>query len=204
MNSWRKRFEPVPGFPELFWPCAGERHHQAPCGMDVRNGDDHDWFVQYTFSGRLPLFVNCLPWTSFLNIVLDSKSLFAETALLKVCDITQFLCSLLEVCNKNLHLKLVSRYQLKMIQFLWTSSWKFGACTWKFGTSTWKFGTCTCTWNLPAVCRYQLRVSQFLWTCTWNLQAGMEVTSAVTIVFTPSSRERMERSSGNIASWLLT
>ena len=42
MNSWRKRFEPVPGFPELFWPCAGERHHQAPCGMDVRDSDDHD------------------------------------------------------------------------------------------------------------------------------------------------------------------
>jgi len=113
----------VEGFPELFWPCAGERHHQAP------------------FSGRLPLFVNCSPWTSFLIIVLDSKSLFAATALLKVCDITQFLCSLLEVRNKNLHLELVSRYQLKVFQFL---------CT-----------------------------------CTWNLQAGMEVTSAVTIVFTP-------------------
>ena len=32
----------------------------------------------------------------------------------------------------------------------------------------------------------------------------MEVTSAVTIVFTPSSRERIETFSGNIASWPLT
>ena len=32
----------------------------------------------------------------------------------------------------------------------------------------------------------------------------MEVTSAVTIVFTPSSRERIETSSGNIESWPLT
>ena len=41
-NSWRKHNEPAPSFPKLFWPCAGERHHQAPCGKDGRDNDDHD------------------------------------------------------------------------------------------------------------------------------------------------------------------